>query len=219
MTAPDKPKIYHITHVNNLPQIVQVGALWSDRKCVDNNVNCAGIASSEIKQERLYRRPIECHPTTNVGEYVPFYYCPRSVLLYIAKQGNMPGYNYAGGQSPIIHLEFDLTNVIQFAEQKRLRWALSDRNAALQYAKFSKTIEAISTLPWAEIQTHNFSRSAGVDILEKKMSEFLIYDEIPIQMISRIGVFNEETRQKVLQILDKSGYVLDVAVMRSWYFP
>ncbi|MGA2620950.1 MAG: DarT ssDNA thymidine ADP-ribosyltransferase family protein [Thermoguttaceae bacterium] len=31
-TVPARPKIYHITHLRNLPQIVAAGRIWSDAK-------------------------------------------------------------------------------------------------------------------------------------------------------------------------------------------
>ncbi len=47
---------------------------------------------------------VKCHPGTKVGEYVPFYFCPRSVMLYILYMGNHPELGYRGGQAPIVHL-------------------------------------------------------------------------------------------------------------------
>ena len=48
---------------------------------------------------------LPCHPFTCVGEYVPFYFCPRSVMLYVIHCANHPDIVYTEGQRPIVHLE------------------------------------------------------------------------------------------------------------------
>ncbi|MGH6679969.1 MAG: DUF4433 domain-containing protein, partial [Bradyrhizobium sp.] len=86
-SRPDRRKIYHITHVGNLPRILGDGRLVSD-----GLMNQGGgpammtIGMSKIKQRRL-SLPVKCHSGDFVGEYVPFYFCPRSVMLYVIHQG------------------------------------------------------------------------------------------------------------------------------------
>ena len=43
---------------------------------------------------------MKCYPDNFVGEYVPFNFCPRSVMLYILHMGNAEGLTYHGGQGP-----------------------------------------------------------------------------------------------------------------------
>jgi hypothetical protein len=37
---------------------------------------------STIKQRRL-ALPVTCHPDDHVGDHVPFYFCPRSIMLFV----------------------------------------------------------------------------------------------------------------------------------------
>ena len=74
---PKNPKIYHSTHLNNLPQIVD-SVLWSDAERIRRALNCTIVGMSEIKRRRLEELEVDCHLCTKVGEYVPFYFCPRS---------------------------------------------------------------------------------------------------------------------------------------------
>jgi hypothetical protein len=82
-SVPTNPKIYHITHVRNLPNIVQCGVLWSDAKRIELNLNCDVVGLTHIKQRRLREIEVDCYPGTHVGDYVPFYFCPRSIMLFI----------------------------------------------------------------------------------------------------------------------------------------
>ena len=78
---PLKPKIYHITHVDNLPRIIARGGLLSEARLLEEGGPDQTIGMSKIKQRRLEEIEVTCHPGTMVGEYVPFYFCPRSVML------------------------------------------------------------------------------------------------------------------------------------------
>ncbi len=118
MPIPADPKIYHITHVDNLPGIVSEGGLLSDAVIIARGGPKASIGMSSIKRRRIESCAVHCHPGTRVGEYVPFYFCPRSVMLYVIYRGNHPGSTYAGGQEPIVHLEADLNAVIGWADER-----------------------------------------------------------------------------------------------------
>jgi hypothetical protein len=91
--VPALPKIYHITHLRNLPQIVAARSIYSDAKRLALNLNCEIVGMSQIKQRRLEEIKVKCHPGTMVGEYAPFYFCPKSIMLYILHMGNHPDLN------------------------------------------------------------------------------------------------------------------------------
>jgi hypothetical protein len=38
---------------------------------------------SSIKRRRIEQLAVSCHPGTRVGDYVPFYFCPRSIMLFV----------------------------------------------------------------------------------------------------------------------------------------
>jgi len=87
---PKKLKIYHITHIRNLNDILNDKMLWSDSKRLELGLDCEIVGMSEIKKRRLEELEVKCHNGTMVGEYVPFYFCPRSIMLYILYMGNHP---------------------------------------------------------------------------------------------------------------------------------
>jgi len=105
---PTNPKLYHITHIDNLPKIVDAGWLWSDRRRLSRGLACEIIGMPTIKKRRLDEIEVTCVPGTKVGDYVPFYLCPRSVMLFIFFKKNHLDLPYKGGQEPIIHLQADL---------------------------------------------------------------------------------------------------------------
>ncbi len=104
MAVPAQPKLYHITHVDNLPAILTAGGLWSDAVMMAQGGPSATIGMGGIKQRRL-GLAVRCYPGDKVGDYVPFYFCPRSIMLYLVYCANHPDMTYRGGQGPILHLQ------------------------------------------------------------------------------------------------------------------
>lgn len=99
MGYPRDAKIYHISHVSNLSSILKGEALLSDRLMITRGGPSATIGMSVIKQRRLNLR-VHCYDDGFVGDYVPFYFCPRSIMLYVIHCGNSPDLQYRDGQSP-----------------------------------------------------------------------------------------------------------------------
>jgi len=214
---PKNPKIYHITHVDNLDGILSRGGLLSDARILAEGGPKLTIGMGKIKWRRLNEIYVPCHSGTKVGEYVPFYYCPRSVMLYLMYRGNHPELDYSGGQEPILHLEIDLYEAISWAKESGTRWALSFSNAGAYHAEFGCVKEDLSRLDWEAINATDFRDS---DIREKKQAEFLVYGYFPFELVSRIGVFDSSMRWKVADILSKHKIkpAPQVSVMKAWYY-
>jgi hypothetical protein len=215
--VPADPKIYHITHMRNLPEIVQSGCLWSDAKRLEMALDCEIVGMPTIKQRRLEEIEVDCNPGTKVGEYVPFYFCPRSIMLYILYMGNHLDINYHEGQRPIVHLQADLMATIRWARDQGIRWAFSDRNAGTYYTNFYRRVEDLDKLNWAAIQSTDFR---DMVIKDGKQAEFLVYESFSWHLIEKIGVHDANIADQVNQILDTIGYAdrPAVSVEPVWYY-
>ena len=174
MTAPPvNPKIYHITHVDNLRSIAMEGGLYSDAEIARKKGEICSIGMSGIKQRRIEELTITCHAESKVGEYVPFYFCPRSVMLYVIHCANHPELAYRDGQDPIVHLEADVHEVVRWCEREKIRWAFSLSNAGARYTEFHSDLDALTELDWEAISAKNFR---DPDTKERKQGEFLVHD-------------------------------------------
>jgi hypothetical protein len=216
MTNPSgQPKIYHITHVDNLTAIVAEGGLVSDREMLDRGGPTRAIGMSAIKDRRIRELDVSCHPGTMVGDYVPFYFCPRSVMLYVIHRANHPELGYRGGQEPIVHLEADLHSVIRWAEANGRRWAFSLSNAGARYAMFYSRVERLDQLDWEAIAATDF-RSAQVK--EWKQAELLLHERFPFDLVERIGVRSAAVRGVATAAVAEARYRPRVEVRPDWYF-
>lgn len=211
---PTHPKIYHITHVDNFPSIIGDGGLVSDAEMIARGGPATAIGMSAIKQRRL-GLPVGCHPGDCVGDYVPFYFCPRSIMLYVIHCANHPDLAYHGGQDPIIHLEADLREVVEWADELGRPWAFSHSNAGAVYAQFRASLAQLNELDWSAIAAIDW-RSSGVK--EAKQAEFLLRDSFPYELIRRVGVRNTTTLETVVNAVSVSLHQPHVEIRTEWYY-
>lgn len=113
MHVPTQPKIYHIVHVDRLTSILSSNGLLCDAKIIAQNAAGTTIGMNTIKQRRLNELTLESYPDLHVGQCVPFYFCPRSIMLYVIHKADNDELIYKGGQEPIIHLQADLYDSVQ----------------------------------------------------------------------------------------------------------
>jgi len=213
---PVQPKIYHITHVNNLASIVADGYIEADSRRIRRGGEQTSIGMTEIKRRRLNEIAVSCHPDTMVGDYVPFYFCPRSIMLYILHMGNHPDMaHYRDGQDPILHLQVDMETAINWADQNRVRWAFSDRNAGIYYVDFHISRNELDKIDWRAVISNDFRDPV---VKEGKQAEFLLHDTCPLHLVEKIGVFNERIRSQVIDILQNVQYNPIVSIERIWYY-
>lgn len=212
MTAPDRPKIYHIVHVDKLVSIIKDGFIWCDAEICRRNSLGTVIGMSSIKQRRL-SLSLNSHPGLNVGDCTPFYFCPRSVMLFLIHKNNHPELDYHGGQEPIVHLEADLYNSITWAEENKLRWAFTLSNAGSYYFEDRSSISALKEINWEAVNSTSWSA-----LKEEKQAEFLVERCFPWQLIERIGVRSLRVQMAVTDALAAMGHETNVSTMPSWYY-
>ena len=212
---PKKPKIYHITPVCNLDNILLDEVLWSDAKRLELGLECQIVGMSKIKKARLEEAEVKCHSGTKVGEYVPFYFCPRSVMLYILYMGNHPDIDYHEGQEPIIHLQADLKAAVKWATNNRIRWAFSDINARTSFAQFYNDMSQLNdVINWSAVEATYWYETA---IQTYKQAEFLVYESFPWELVERIGVCSSRIKDQVIEKLGKRVSP-EVTIKNDWYY-
>ncbi len=206
------PKIYHIVHVDRLPSIVADGALWCDAEAQRRASPGTTIGMSDIKQRRL-TSPLNSHPGLRVGDCVPFYFCPRSVMLYLIWRANHPGLDYRGGQGPIVHLEADLHEARSWAEQHERRWAFTLSNAGSCYFQDRCDLAQLDEIDWDAIRASRWR-----DCKEEKQAEFLMERSFPWALVERVGVHSGHVRRQARAAMRAGGDRPVVELRQEWYY-
>lgn len=211
--VPPQPKIYHIAHVDRLPSIVATGGLLSDAMVQAQALGGTMIGMNHIKQRRLTELQLTSHPGLFVGACVPFYFCPRSVMLYLIHRRNAE-LTYQGGQTPIIHLQADLGAVVAWANAQPARWAFTLSNAGSYFFEDRNDLARLGEINWTAVQATNWS---GV-LKEGKQAEFLLEQRFPWHLVERIGVQSAAIYGQVVNALPAHGHRPPVEVRQDWYY-
>ena len=171
------------------------------------------IGMNNIKRRRLHELTFNSHPDLNVGNCVPFYFCPRSVMLYVIHKSDHPELTYRDGQGPIIHLEADMHEAVAWAERHRQRWAFTSSNAGSRFFDDYSDLADMDKIDWNAVQTHYWSESK-----ECKQAEFLIERSFPWELVSRIGVRTQHIRNLVQAATERSTHRPCVEIIPNWYY-
>ncbi len=209
---PEIIKIYHILHIDKLIYILNDKNLFCDQYLSKKGNTGTTIGMDKIKRRRL-NTPIKTHTNLMVGGCVPFYFCPRSVMLYIISKANHKEMQYSGGQDPILHLSADFYKTTDWADKNNQRWAFTDTNAGSSFFDDFNQKSDLDKLRWDVIESN-----VWVGNRDFKQAEFLIEHRFPIELIEEIGVFSEEYRLKVIQILNHLSINIKVVVKKEWYY-
>lgn len=215
MAIPEQPKIYHIVHVDRLPSIINDQHLWCDSEIVKRAPPGTTIGMNSIKQRRLKELQLTSYPGLYVGNCVPFYFCPRSVMLFMISKKNDPDLGYRDGQDSIIHLEADLYTSVKWAENTNRRWVFTLSNAGTSYFEDRNDLEQLNEINWAAVQATQWSSGNKKD---GKQAEFLMEHCFPWRLIERIGANSKNIYKKVENALCGAEYQPRIEVIKKWYY-
>jgi hypothetical protein len=204
--------IYHITHLRNLPGIIALGCLCCDSKRGAQNVNCVSIAHQHIKDRRARKR-ITVGPGGFVAEYVPFYFAPLSPMLYTIHRGNVAGYD--GGQTKVVYLVSSVERVLADGYPYCFTDGHAEMGPTLCYDDWYANKDKV---PWNVMSSRYWNDTpAEPDRKRQRQAEFLIRDTFPWSAIETIGVYDDNVKQEVLQLVARPK-APPVIVHRAWYY-
>ncbi len=157
-------------------------------------------------------------PKLHVGDCVPFYFCPRSVMLYMFYKGNHPEISYRGGQEPIIHLVADMYQTKLWAARNNLHSTFTTSNAGSCYFNDYTDEKDLNKINWTAVNALVWK-----DCREEKQVEFLIEQRFPWELVEGIGVYSVVQYQQVNVILANAKmanarHCPPIAIKREWYY-
>lgn len=155
------------------------------------------------------KHPVTVSKKGFLGDYVPFNFCYRSVMLYVLHKGHE---NYSGGQDPIVHLVSSISEIQSTGQD----YFWTDLHADLKYAYQCDTLNEIdSKIDWGVMALKQWSNG---ETKEKRQAEFLVHFCVPWTAIKNIVVKNVAIAEKVKKILLISRHQPQVFIESDWYY-
>lgn len=208
----NKEFCYRITHIDNLPLIIRDGI------CAKNHENASEefvpIGNPDIIAKRE-DEPVKIEGFGNLSDYVPFYFTPRSVMLYNILTGYYEPIVKKRAEEEILVIRCRITNL--FNNKKCF---FTDAMASVNISKHYDDLKNINEINWHAIHNSDFQNTIdNLDKRRKYQAEFLVYNHVPLDLVESLHVYDEDTKQFVKQELNNAGRGhIPVKVTKFYYF-
>lgn len=205
--------VVHFTHLRNLPGILAAGCLQADSRVHRQSALVVEAADLEIKNSRRVIA-VTLPPFGCVADYVPFYFAPRSPMLFKLARGGVP--TYTEGQDPLIYLVSSVGTVVEAG----LSVLFSDGNCAATVTQIFGDLGLLdSVVDWQVMRARMWNNTAeDPDRMRRRMAEFLVYERVPVTCLYGIVVRTQGMKEQVERMLAKHVHGLPVKVRPDWYF-
>lgn len=210
--VPNPSLIYHITPVENLRAILQMGELRAkhslDKECADYT----SIAHQSI-QDRRANTHVPCGPKGVLHDYVPFYFGPRSPMLYTISKGNVDG--FVGDQQSIVHL---VSNA-QAVQSAGLSFVFTDGHGIMALTDYYDDLGQLTEVDWPLMNARYWNDTIDdSDRKRRRQAEFLVHQRFPVSLIQEIGVINQTVKLTTEALLTEFRLSIAVIAKPGWYY-
>lgn len=209
---PDPVLLYHITHLDNLPGILRGDCLHCHRQMSVGGLHSVNIAYPDI-QDRRATTQVPCGPGGVLHDYVPFYFAPRSPMLFALHRNQVEG--YSGGQTPIIHLVTSIARLTETGHQ----FVYSDGHATMSFSRFFTDVTDLDQIDWPVMREQYWNDTPeDPDRKRRRQAEFLVHNRVDWTAMIGIGVIDVRVEARVNAILAEHNVTAPVRVRRHWYY-
>jgi hypothetical protein len=210
--GPEKALIFRITHIDNVPWILDHGLHCRSSSVCDPNFRMIG--NPELIERRRHRL-VPIPPGGTLSDYVPFYFTPSSIMLYNIKTG-------WGGITQVPQREIViLVTSLHAVASRGIAFVFTDRHAYLETANdhFYGRLEDLDQVDWPILQNRDFRADLNdPGKKERYQAEALIHREVPVDVLAGIGCFGPPEETRLRAELEKRRLSLQIVVKPDWYF-
>lgn len=170
------------------------------------------LANQSI-QSRRARVTVPCGAGGTLTDYVPFYFAPRSPMLYAIHQGNVP--TYFEGQENVIYL----VSTVEAVQQANLSFVFTDGHGIMALTQFFDDPADLNQVDW-QVMTlkYWFDTPEDSDRKRRRQAEFLVHQFFPWQLITEIGVMHHSIKAEVEKCLQPATHQPGVILRPNWYY-
>ncbi len=203
---------YRICHINNLSHILQNGLCTKHHPQASKDFISIGNPDIiDVRDDTL----VKIDGYGNIGEYVPFYFTPKSMMLFNIITG------YRAPVVPKLNKEEIIVFRSEIIELSKLdRFFFTDGQANVtSITKHYNNLKKISNIDWDIIHNSDFKKvAADTDKQRRYQAEFLVYHHVPISCIESISVYNDKAATFVKKELAKTDIIKTVRVVKEYFF-
>lgn len=203
----NKTYLYRMTHIENIPHILQYGI--THLTSANANPNFIPIGDGSLIASR---NNFLLNNGRRLGEYIPFYFGTRTPMLYVVQKGfNMVSPTPAEN---IVYCVISVQKIIDL----HLDFVFTDGHAvdgfSTQYTA-TDIINIDTILDKEAVRAKYWRDENDLDRKRRKEAEFLVLGDIPLEAILGFITYNENAKNTVINF---GAEVAKVHVRSDFYF-
>lgn len=196
---------FRITHIDNIPHIIKYGLVRSESPY--RNDHFVNIGDTQIIQLREDKYVGDC----KVSDCIPFYFGPRSPMLYVIQHG----YNGVPHVDPekIVYCVIKLEDLVTH----NINCIFTDGHALSKLTIFygKDDLKRINDIvSYEDVYSVQWNSEVDIDLKRRKEAELLVNSDLPPLFICGYVVYNEKARN----VLKGMGVNDDKIVVSSSYY-
>lgn len=204
MSDLNKIYLFRMTHIENIPHILQSGLTHGASP--NRNTIYVPIGDSRLINTR---NNFELPNGDKLGDYIPFYFGSRMPMLYVIQRG-FNGVPITFPQNIVYCI-----SSVQKIRDLDLDFMFTDGHAVNALSNFydKQDAEQIETLlDFAAIRATWWNED--LDIKRRKEAEFLVVPDVPLTAIIGYAVYNEAAKAQLIH----AGISSEKIVIRANYY-
>lgn len=176
-----------------------------------DDIEHVSIAYESVQGKRA-RTNVPCGPGGCLHDYVPFYFAPRSPMLYAIHKGLVECPDGQNGLACIV----STTELILAAS---LGYAFTDGHGIMALTNFYDDLSHLDRIDWAVMRSRYWNDTADhPDRKRRRQAEFLVHKFVPWKCVLGIGVNKTAAVATVRNLLGEFGESADIRVKPDFFF-
>jgi hypothetical protein len=179
---PRPTPILHLTVGTNLDRIAAEGEIRCTTDLRAEGVAYGSIALPHI-QDRRARTIVPCGPGGCLHDYVPFYFAPRSPMLFLIKQGGVAGVD--ARQARLVYL----VSTVEAVRAAALPFVLTDGHGTMALTDFFADPDRLDRIDWPLMRAQYWRDTVeDGDRKRRRQAEMLVHRRVPWSLVHTIVV-------------------------------
>lgn len=200
-------EIYHFTHIDNLSNLINIGAILCKNEMTNGNYSYKNSALDSVQEQRqLHKVPVS--PNGTIHDYVPFYFNSLSPMLYTIKKGNIGGVK----MQDLVFFK----STVQAVKAAGCVFIFTSGHAIMDLSEYYNDLADLDKIPWDVIKARYWCDF--FDGRRLRQSEFLVYKKFDWELVETIGVYNNDMLSKVTALIGSLQYKPIIKVKLNWFF-
>lgn len=198
---------FRVVHINNIPHLMKYGFVHRSSPFADKQY--VSIGDPVIIEKRVHQLIIDQY---SIGDFIPFYFGPRSPMLYVIQHGYNGVKQYDAEE--LVYCIIKIDDIIN----KNVNCIFTDGHAlnyiTKPYGK-EKLKELNNIIKYDDVYTGNWVNEDDRDLKRRKEAELLVLDELSSDFIRGFVVYNEKAYNNLLAMGINAN---KIAIRPNYYF-